>query len=566
MARKESVSKKIELPKALTGITGFDDITYGGLPKGRPTLVAGGAGSGKTMFAMEFIVHGAVEYGEPGVYVTFEENIGDLKKNFASLGYNLEKLVDEKKIAIDHVFIERSQIEETGEYNLEALFIRLGYAIDTIGAKRVALDTIEVLFAGLRNDAVVRSEILRLFRWLKDRGITAVVTGEKGDRTITRYGLEEYIADCVIMLDNRVTSELATRRLRIMKYRGSTHGADEYPFLIGKDGISIFPITSIKTEYKISMERVSTGIASMDKLLEGKGYYRGSSILITGTAGTGKSSFAAYFANAACGCGEKCLYIAFEETQDQIIRNMSSIGIDLEKWVKKGLLKFHITRPTSYGLEMHLLMMEDDIKKFQARNVIIDPITDFSAIGGGREVKSMTSRLNDMLKSNNITVLYTDLIRGDINPEAPEMHISSLIDTWVMLRNFEFNGERSRGITILKSRGMSHSNQISEFTITRKGIELVRPYIGPSGVFMGSAKIAQEAKDNAIMLDTQRAIDHARAMLDEKHKELDAKILALKAQYKADENELEKTLEQKEQDLEIMLKDREILSKVRSTK
>jgi circadian clock protein KaiC len=566
MARKESVSKKIELPKALTGITGFDDITYGGLPKGRPTLVAGGAGSGKTMFAMEFIVHGAVEYGEPGVYVTFEENIGDLKKNFASLGYNLEKLVDEKKIAIDHVFIERSQIEETGEYNLEALFIRLGYAIDTIGAKRVALDTIEVLFAGLRNDAVVRSEILRLFRWLKDRGITAVVTGEKGDRTITRYGLEEYIADCVIMLDNRVTSELATRRLRIMKYRGSTHGADEYPFLIGKDGISIFPITSIKTEYKISMERVSTGIASMDKLLEGKGYYRGSSILITGTAGTGKSSFAAYFANAACGRGEKCLYIAFEETQDQIIRNMSSIGIDLEKWVKKGLLKFHITRPTSYGLEMHLLMMEDDIKKFQARNVIIDPITDFSAIGGGREVKSMTSRLNDMLKSNNITVLYTDLIRGDINPEAPEMHISSLIDTWVMLRNFEFNGERSRGITILKSRGMSHSNQISEFTITRKGIELVRPYIGPSGVFMGSAKIAQEAKDNAIMLDTQRAIDHARAMLDEKHKELDAKILALKAQYKADENELEKTLEQKEQDLEIMLKDREILSKVRSTK
>jgi circadian clock protein KaiC len=336
--------------------------------------------------------------------------------------------------------------------------------------------------------------------------------------------------------------------------------------LIGKDGISIFPITSIKTEYKISMERVSTGIASMDKLLGGKGYYRGSSILITGTAGTGKSSFAAYFANAACGRGEKCLYIAFEETQDQIIRNMSSIGIDLEKWVKKGLLKFHITRPTSYGLEMHLLMMEDDIKKFQARNVIIDPITDFSAIGGGREVKSMTSRLNDMLKSNNITVLYTDLIRGDINPEAPEMHISSLIDTWVMLRNFEFNGERSRGITILKSRGMSHSNQISEFTITRKGIELVRPYIGPSGVFMGSTKIAQEAKDNAIMLDTQRAIDHARAMLDEKHKELDAKILALKAQYKADENELEKTLEQKEQDLEIMLKDREILSKVRSTK
>ncbi len=347
MPKKEITSRRVELPKALTGIDGFDSITYGGLPKGRPTLVAGGAGSGKTMFAMEFIVHGAVEYNEPGVYVTFEENIGDLKKNFASLGFDLDKLIEAKKLAIDHVFVERSQIEETGEYNLEALFIRLGYAIDSIGAKRVALDTIEVLFAGLTNDAIVRSEILRLFRWLKDRGISTVVTGEKGERTLTRYGLEEYIADCVIVLDNRVKDELATRRLRIEKYRGSAHGVDEYPFIIGKDGIKIFPITSIRTDYKISSERVSTGIPSMDEMFGDKGYYRGSSILITGTAGTGKSSFAAYFVDAACRRGEKCLYFAFEENQDQIIRNMKSIGLDLEKWVKKGLLKFHII-PTGF--------------------------------------------------------------------------------------------------------------------------------------------------------------------------------------------------------------------------
>ena len=565
MPKRVNASRKIELPKALTGITGFDDITFGGLPKGRPTLVAGGAGSGKTMFAMEFIVHGATLFDEPGVFVTFEENIVDLRKNFFSLGYDLEKLVDDKKIAVDHVFVERSQIEETGEYNLEALFIRLGYAIDTIGAKRVALDTIEVLFAGLKNDAIVRSEILRLFRWLKDRGITAVVTGEKGDRMITRYGLEEYIADCVIMLDNRVSEELATRRLRIMKYRGSTHGADEYPFIIGKDGITIFPITSVKTDYKISKEHVSSGVAGVDFMLDRKGYFRGSAILVSGTAGTGKSSFAGYFIDAACRRGEKCLYFVLEETQDQIIRNMSSIGLNLEQWVKKGLLKFHITRPASYGLETHLVMMEDDIKKFEPMVVVIDPITDFTAVGGGREVKSMLTRLNDLMKSRGITIFYTDLIRGDLNPEAPEMYVSSLIDTWIMLRNFEYNGERSRGITILKSRGMPHSNQIKEFTLSPNGIDLIQPYIGPAGVFMGSAKISQEARDNAALLDTERTIEHTQRMLTEKQKELEAKLTALKAQYKAEENELVKTLEQKEQDLDIMIKDREILAKARKS-
>jgi circadian clock protein KaiC len=461
--------------------------------------------------------------------------------------------------------VERSQIEETGEYNLEALFIRLGYAIDSIGAKRVALDTIEVLFAGLRNDAVVRSELLRLFRWLKDRGISAVVTGEKGEKTLTRYGLEEYIADCVIMLDNRVTEELATRRLRVIKYRGSEHGADEYPFIIGKDGITIFPITSIKTDYKISKERISTGIAGLDTMLDGKGYFRGSSVLVSGTAGTGKTSFAAYFADATCGRGEKCLYFAFEETQDQIIRNMSSIGIDLAQWVKKGLLKFHITRPALYGLETHLVMMEDDIKKFNPRSVVIDPITDFSAVGGGREVKSMLTRLNDLMKSRSISIFFTDLIRGDIRPESPELYISSLIDTWIMLRNFEYSGERSRGITVLKSRGMPHSNQIREFVITGDGIELIKPYIGPAGVFMGSAKIAQEAKDNAALLDARRDIEYTRIKMAEKHKELEARVTALKAEYKVEENELVKSLKKKEQDLDITMKDREVMSKARKS-
>jgi circadian clock protein KaiC len=554
-----------EIQKALTGINGFDEITFGGLPQGRPTLVAGGAGSGKTMFCMEFIVHGAVKYDEPGVYVSFEENISDLKKNFRSLGYDLDKLTRDKKILLDHVFIERSMIEETGEYYLEALFIRLGYAIDSIGAKRVALDTIEVLFAGLKNQAIVRAELLRLFRWLKDRGITAMVTGERGMNTLTRYGLEEYIADCVILLDARVMEQLITRRLRIIKYRGSSHGADEYPFLIGKEGITIFPITSIKTDYAISKERVSTGIPRMDMMLGGSssGYFKGSSILVSGTAGTGKTSFAAHFVNSACKRGEKCLYFAFEETQGQIIRNMESIGLDLGQWVKKGLLKFHITRPALYGLEMHLVMMEDDIKKFRPGNVVIDPITDFSAVGGGREVKSMIIRLNDMMKSRGITVFFTDLVRGDVRPEQSEMYISSLIDTWIMLRNFEHNGERNRGLTILKSRGMAHSNQIKEFLITSDGIELLDPYIGPAGVLMGSAKIVQEAKDTAAIQEVHRKIDHKQAALTEIHCELQAKLDAIKAEYTIKENEIALEIEQEQQDVDRIMKEREAMASAR---
>lgn len=563
MSKKVNLSKKVELSKAQSGIKGLDDITFGGLPRNRPTLVAGGAGSGKTMFAMEFVVHGAIDFNEPGVFVSFEENIGDLKKNFSSLGYDLDELIADKKLIIDHVLIERSNIEEAGEYNLEALFIRLGYAIDSIGAKRVALDTIEVLFAGLQNQAIVRSELLRLFRWLKDRDITAVVTGEKGERTLTRYGLEEYIADCVISLDNRVADQLATRRLRILKYRGSQHGADEYPFLLGKDGITIFPITSLRIDYKLSRERVSTGIARMDTMLSGKGYFRGSAILVTGTAGTGKSSIAAYYVDAACRRGEKCLYFAFEESEDQIIRNMGSIGLDLEQWVKKGLLKFHITRPALYGLETHLVLMEDAIKKFEPLNVVIDPITDFVEVGGGREVKSMLTRLNDLIKSRGITVIYTDLIRGDLISEKPEMFISSLIDTWILVRNFEYNGERNRGLTILKSRGMPHSNQIREFVMTDNGIELIDPYIGPAGVFMGSAKFAQEMKDKAEVLNARRNLDHKQMMLKEKQKELVAKIAALKAQYKAEGKELENTIEMARQNIGLEAKDRKMLASVR---
>lgn len=559
---KEAVELK-GIEKAPSGIKGFDDVTFGGLPRGRPTLVAGAAGCGKTMFAMEFIVHGAMEYDEPGVFVTFEENVNDLKRNFASLGYDLDMLIADKKMVIDHVFLDRSLIMETGEYDLDALFIRLGYAIDSIGAKRVALDTIEVLFSGLSNHALLRSELVRLFRWLKDRGITAVVTGEKGERQLTRYGLEEYIADCVIYLDSRVMEQIVTRRLRIVKYRGSTHGMDEYPFLIARDGIIIFPITSIKTDYKLSREFVSSGVPGLDQMMNSKGFYRGSSILFTGSAGTGKTTFTSHFVNEACRRGEKCLYIAFEETQDQIIRNMKSIGIDLEEWVKKGLLKFYITRPALYGLEMHIVLIEDMLKRFNPRNVVMDPISDFTAIGGGSQVKSMLTRLQDILKARTITTVYTDLITGDIAPRQSEIYISSIIDTWILLRNIEYNGERSRGLVVIKSRGMPHSNQLREFRFSEKGIEFIQPYIGPAGVFMGSARVMQEAKDKAQITGMERDIGSKKDVLEERRREYEAKMEALKAQYNVEEKDLNRDIEAAQQNLDILLSDRNIMSQAR---
>jgi circadian clock protein KaiC len=460
------------LPKSPTGIPGMDEITGGGLPKGRPTLVAGGAGCGKTLFAMEFLVNGAVQFEEPGVFVAFEENAEELAQNVASLGFNLKELIKQKKIILDYVRVERTEIEEAGEYDLEGLFIRLGHAIDSIGAKRVVLDTIEVLFGALPNQGVLRAELHRLFRWLKDKGVSAVVTAERGDGTMTRFGLEEYVADCVITLDHRVTDQISTRRLRIVKYRGTLHGTNEYPFLIGRHGISVLPITSLALEHEASNERVSTGIQELDEMLGHKGFYRGSTILISGTAGSGKTSLVASVVDAACRRGERCLYFAFEESMSQIIRNMRSIGIDLAPHVKNGLLQFHATRPTMYGLEMHLVNMHDLISEHKPDIVVMDPITDFTSVGSQAEVKAAVTRIIDFLKANQITGLFTTITSEDESADQSIVGISSLIDAWISLRNIENNGERHRGLFILKSRGMSHSNQIRSFLLTNHGIKI----------------------------------------------------------------------------------------------
>ena len=459
------------LPKAPTGIPGMDEITGGGLPKGRPTLVAGGAGCGKTLFAMEFLVNGATQYDEPGVFVAFEENAEELAQNVASLGFDLKKLSKQKKLIIDYVRVERSEIEETGDYDLDGLFIRLGHAIDSIGAKRVVLDTIEVLFSALSNQGILRAELQRLFRWLKDKGVSAVITAERGDGTMTRFGLEEYVADCVILLDHRVTDQVSTRRLRIVKYRGTLHGTNEYPFLITEEGISVLPITSLGLEHQAPVERVSTGVKELDDMLGGKGYYRGSSVLLSGTAGTGKSSLSASFVDAACRRGERCLYFSFEESTSQILRNMRSIGIDLAPHVKKGLLQFQVSRPTLYGLEMHLVTIHNLIKKHKPEAIVLDPITDFFAVGSTAEVKAAITRIIDFLKTNQVTALLTSYTEDD-SPNESVVGVSSLIDTWISLRNIENNGERHRGLFILKSRGMAHSNQIRSFELTSEGIKI----------------------------------------------------------------------------------------------
>jgi circadian clock protein KaiC len=486
---------------------------------------------------MEFIVRGAMEFDEPGVIITFEESAEELAQNVRSLGFDLEELIERNKIVIDYIHVERSEIEETGEYDLEGLFIRLGLAIDSIGAKRVVLDTIETLFGGLDNTAILRSELRRLFRWLKDRGVTTIVTGERGDGQLTRQGLEEYVSDCVILLDHRVDEQKSTRRLRIVKYRGSVHGTNEYPFLIDEAGISVLPITSIALKHDVSEARISSGVPRLDAMLCGEGFYRGSTILVSGTAGTGKSSLAASFADATCRRGERCLYFAFEESERQIVRNMRSIGIDLDPWIKKGFLQIHASRPTLHGLESHLVAIHKLVTQFKPSVVIIDPISNLTTAGRTSEVQSVLLRLVDYLKTEQITAFFTSLNAGGSALEATDINVSSLIDTWLLLRDIEIGGERNRGLYVLKSRGMPHSNQIREFLLTENGIDLLEVYAGPDGVLTGSMRSAQEQREKAATITRKQEFERKQRELERKRKALEAQIASLRVEFDAVEEE-----------------------------
>jgi len=525
------------LPKSPTSIQGLDEITGGGLPKGRPTLVCGASGCGKTLFAMEFLVRGATQYNEPGVFVSFEETEEELTANVVSLGFDLDSLVAQKKIFLEHIYIERGELEEGGEYDLEGLFVRIHHAIESIDAKRVALDTIESLFSGLPNPLILRAELRRLFRWLKKKGVTTIITGERGESTLTRQGLEEYVSDCVILLDNRVNDQSSIRRLRIVKYRGSTHGTNEYPFLIDEDGFSVLPITSLGLTHISSNERISTGIPRLDTMLSGKGYFRGSTVLVSGSAGTGKTSIAAKFVEAACKREERVLYFAFEESPSQLVRNMRSIGINFDPWVKKGLLQIHSTRPTLYGLETHLTTSIKMINQFNPNIVILDPINAFMMGQNQTEVKTMLLRLVDFLKMKGITAFCTSLTTASDDMELSGISISSLIDTWLLLRDIEIGGERNRGLYVLKSRGMAHSNQIREFLLTDNGVELRDVYVGPEGVLTGSARLSQEAKGDAELLLRQQEIGRKQFGLERKREAMEAQIAVIRAEFEAEKSE-----------------------------
>ncbi len=552
------------LPKALTGISGFDEITSGGLPKGRPSLICGGAGCGKTLFAAEFLIHGIQEFNEPGVFIAFEETPDELAKNVASLGVDLNRLIRQKKMIVDHVHIERSEVQETGEYDLEGLFIRLNHAIDSIGAKRVVLDTLEALFSGLPNEMILRAELRRLFRWLKDKGVTAIVTAERGDGKLTRYGLEEYVADCVVLLDHRVNDQISTRRLRVVKYRGSVHGTNEYPFLISETGISVLPVTSLGLTHRASRDRISSGIPRLDTMLGGKGFHRGSSILVSGTAGSGKSTLAAKFVSAACERGERALYFAFEESPGQIQRNMRSVNIDLAPWVQNGLLSFHASRPTYHGLEMHLLAIHNTIQKFKPSVVVIDPITNLIEIGTPLEVKSMLTRLIDFLKSENISAVFTSLTGGGNNLDQSEVGVSSLMDVWLVVRNLESGGERNRGLYILKARGLAHSNQVREFIISDAGLELVDVYLGGSEVLFGSARLAREAQERQEKMAEKQRSQQRQLNLAHQQKAIEAQIATLKAELEAKAEEARLELKAQEQQENKRSEDRAAMARRRS--
>jgi circadian clock protein KaiC len=540
--RPKSIPQSDRLIKVPTGIAGFDEITGGGLPGGRPTLICGSAGCGKSLMATEFLVRGAINYGEPGVLMTFEETEADIRKNVSSLGFNIADLVARKQLVLDHVFINRNEVEENGDYDLEGLFIRLAHAIDTIGAKRVVLDTIESLFSGLSNEVILRAELRRLFGWLKDRGITAIITAERGEGTLTRHGLEEYVSDCVVLLDHRVIGQVSTRRLRVVKYRGSTHGANEYPFLIDTNGLSVLPLSSASMDYKVSNLRISTGVPELDVMLGGKGFYRGSTVMLSGTSGTGKSSVAACLAHATCQRGERCMYFSFEESEAQILRNMGSIGMDLAPHVAGGLLQFHASRPTVHGLEMHLVKLHRLIDEFKPSVVILDPVTNLATGGDVNDSNSMLIRLIDFLRKKGITAFFISLTSGGRTAESTDEGMSSIVDTWLLLSDLETGGERNRAMYVLKSRGMPHSNQVREFLITSRGVRLVPTYLGPSGVLTGSARLIQEAKDLAVETSVHDEIRRKELVLDHRRLAVEAQVQALRAGFEAEKQEFSRVV------------------------
>jgi len=532
---------RVQLAKTATGIHGFDEITDGGLPTARPSLVCGPPGTGKSIFAMQFLVNGATRFAEPGVFLTFEESADELVANVRSLGFDIDGLTRDGRLLVDALPLEPQSVE-TGEFNLEALMVRLAWAVEQIGAKRVAIDNVEALFIAFDRPALVRSELRRLFRWLKDHDLTTVITAERGEDMLTRHGMEEYLSDCVVLLDHRVVHDVATRRMRVLKYRGSTHGRNEYPFLIGADGFEVLPITSIGLKQPVSSERVSTGVAGLDEMLGGEGVFRGSGVMISGTSGTGKTTIASCFADAACRRGESVLYFSFEESQAEIERNMASVGLDLAQWVEQGLLHFHCERPTTRGLEDHLALMQKLTQEFAPTLVVIDPVSSLARGATPFDVSSMLLRQIYYLKSTGITALMT-VLNEEGGLEQPIQSISSLVDTWLHVITMETFEERNRALYVRKARGMAHSNQIREFLLSDDGVSLVPVFVGAKGVLTGSARLAAESAERATSLElTEESEELARA-LERRRDTVESHVAEIRADFAAEESLTQRLIE-----------------------
>jgi circadian clock protein KaiC len=523
------------LPKAPTGIRGLDEITRGGLPQGRSTLVTGGTGTGKTLLGVQFLVAGAREHGEPGVLVTFEESAEKVTANVASLGFDLDGLQRDGMLLIIALPVEAAEIVETGEFDFGPLSLLLDDAIRRIGARRVVLDSTEVLFGTFKAQAIVRAELGRLFGWLEGREVTAIVTGERADDALTRHGIEEYVSDCVIVLDHRVHEGAATRRLQVIKYRGSTHETNEYPFLISARGFEVLPVTAVSLDYRASSERVSTGVPRLDRMLSG-GLYRGSTALVSGAPGTGKSTVGAQLIDAACARGERALLVLFEESPDEVIRNMGSVGLDLGRWVQAGLLRIWAARPSAYGLETHLMILARLMDEHKPAIAVLDGITSLTHQPIQADVVSMVARQIHLLKSRGITAVATTLVQDD---EASGVGVSSLMDTWLLLRNVESNGERNRLLFVLKSRGTAHSNQVREFVLTGHGVELADVYVGPGGVMTGSARVMQQARERSEQLEREEQLTRRKRELKAHVAQGQAQLAVLQEELAAQQAELE---------------------------
>lgn len=474
--------------KAPTGVRGFDVITGGGVPRGRATLVTGASGTGKTLFGVEFLVRGAVEHGEPGVLISFEETADDIAANVAGLGFDIPALRAQGLLAVDAFVSDGTQEVTAGPFDLDGLFLRLDAAVASVGARRLVIDTIESLFGRLHDEVALRGELVRLFHWIKARGLTAVITGEQGQGgRLTRFGIEEYVSDCVIVLDTRLHDDVSTRRLRVAKYRGSTHGTNQYPFVITERGFAVLPLTAMGLTYDAPDDRISSGVPALDEMLGG-GILRASTVLVSGSAGTGKTTIAAQAVEAACERGERALFVTFEESPAQLMRNMRSVGIDLQRWIDAGRLRIEAERSTAMGLEEHLVALDRYIEEAQPTVVALDALGSLGRVGTGTAVTATVARQVDAMKSRGITSVLT-VLAGEGEGEAASLAVSSLTDTWLLLRNVERDGERNRLLFVIKSRGTAHSNKVREFLLTESGAQLVDVFVDDDGeVLTGSRR------------------------------------------------------------------------------